>query len=141
MIFIKKNKVLSKENETICPEHATLLTHFNIIKAKTNRYFRKLNNIDGDDDTHDLDQWLIDEDSEWKYENDNQEVIKQQNEETKSKIKKIVKEEQTMKKQSEEINNTECFKILQYIHNILGNFIFYTINGELKQIYISYKSE
>ena len=43
-----------------------------------------------------------------------------------------------MKKQSDEINNSESFKILQYIHNILGNFIFNTINEELKQIYISY---
>ena len=36
----------------------------------------------------------------------------------------IAKEEQIIKEQSDEINNSECFKILEYIHNILGIFIF-----------------
>ena len=47
----------------------------------------------------------------------------QQNEETKSDIIEIVKEEQIIKEQSYEIYNSECFKILEYIHNILGIFI------------------
>ena len=100
------------------------MTYCNIIKSKTDRYFRNLNNIHGDEDTHDLDQWLVDEDLERKHKDDNQEAIKQQNEEIKSDIIEIVKEEQTIKKQSDEIKNSECFKILEYIHNILGIFIF-----------------
>ena len=114
---------LIQENETLFLENATLLDNHYIIKAKTNLYFRKLNNIDGDKDTHDLDQWLDDEDLERKHEDHNQEAVKQQNEEIKSDIIEIVKEEQKAKEQSDEINNSECFKILQYIHNILGIFI------------------
>ena len=67
---------------------------------------------------------LIDEDLEQNDEDDSQVDIKQQNEETKSDIIEIVKEEQTVNEQSDEINNSECFRILQYIHNILGIFIF-----------------
>ena len=81
---------------------------------------------------------LIDEDLEQNDEDDSQVDIKQQNEETKSDIIEIVKEKQTVNEQSDEINNSECFRILQYIHKILGILYFYTINGELEQIYISY---
>ena len=122
----KINKALSEENKKIKLEHATLLTCCNIIKTKTSRYFRKLNNIGGDENTQELDQWIVDEeleqndeDLEQKNEDENQETIKQHNEETKSDIIEIVNEEQ-----SDEINNSECFKTLQYIHKILGIFIF-----------------
>ena len=120
---LDENTKLVQENETLFLENATLLDNHYIIKAKTNHYFRKLNNIDGDKDTHDLDQWLYDEDLERKHEDHNQEAVKQQNEEIKSDIIEIVKEEQKAKEQCDEINNSECFKILQYIHNILGIFI------------------
>ena len=100
------------------------MTRNNIIKAKTDCYLKKLNSIDGDEDTKDLDQWIIDEDLEQKYEDHNQETIKQQNEETKSDIIETLKDEQTTKEQSDEVNNSECFRILQYINNILGNFKF-----------------
>ena len=123
MIFIQENKALSEENKKLQLEHATLLTCSNIIKAKTSRYFRNLNNIEGGEHTHDLDQWLVDEDFERKHEDHNQEAVKQQNEEIKSDTIEIVKEEQIIKEKSDEINNSECFKILQYIHNILGIFI------------------
>ena len=96
---------------------------YNIFKANTDRYFRKLHNIAGDEDTQELDLWIIDQDLGRKYEDDNQESVKQQNEETKSEIIEIVKEEKTIEDQFDEINNSECFKILQLIHKILSIFI------------------
>ena len=122
--YLSKIEKLVQENEKLSLDNATLLTHHYIIKAKTNRYFRKLNNIEEDENTHDLDQWIVDEDLVQDDEDNNREAIKQQNEETKSDIIEILKEEQTIKEQSDEINNLECFKTLKYIRNILGNFIF-----------------
>ena len=100
------------------------MIHHYIIKAKTNSYFRILYDIDEVEDTHELDQLLIDEDLKQNDEDDNHEVIMQQNEEIKSGIIEIVKEEQIIKEKFDEINNSECIKILQYILYILCIFIF-----------------